>query len=89
MELKGTEVLNLLQCHGTGRISQTELLTRLLSLVELGVLGERDTRLKQGAAGFVALAALVEPPTSPLHAKHPTREGKTFHTHQAKHPTWV
>lgn len=41
-----------------------------------------------GAAEFVALAAPVEPPTSPLHAKHPTRECKTFHTHQAQHTVW-
>lgn len=58
-------------------------------LVELGMLGKGDTHLKWGAAEFVALAAPVEPPTSPLHAKHPTRECKNFHTHQAKHPVQV
>lgn len=62
----------------TGVISQTRLLRRLLSLMELGVLGKGDTHVKWSAAGFVVLAG---PPTSPLHAKHPTREGRKDLSH--------
>lgn len=70
-----------------GLDSSHKLLMRLL--VELAVLGKVDTHLRRGAAELVALAAPVEPPTSPLYAKHPRRECKSFLTHQAQHSVQV
>lgn len=79
-KLKAIEFLNLLQCHSTAFVTNCSA----NKTASTGGAGCREHTYQAGAAGFVALVARVERPTSLLHAKHPNQGRWDLHAHQTK-----